>query len=130
MQHALDVAAADADMLILDNLSTLAGGIRENEADDWEGVQRWLLAQRRAGRLVLIVHHAGKGGQQRGTSRREDVMDTVIALRRPAEYTPAQGARVEIHLEKARGIVGADAAPFLAELIEAAEGGLTWPPPT
>jgi putative DNA primase/helicase len=34
--------------------------------------------------------------------------------------------RVEIHLEKARGITGADAAPFLAELIETAEGGLTW----
>jgi putative DNA primase/helicase len=126
MQQALDTAAADADVLILDNLSTLAGGIRENEADDWEGVQRWLLAQRRAGRLVLIIHHAGKGGQQRGTSRREDVMDTVIAMRRPADYEPALGARVELHLEKARGVVGADAEPFLANLTETANRGLTW----
>ena len=34
-------------------------------------------------KTVLFVHHSGKGGQQRGTSRREDVLDTVIALRYP-----------------------------------------------
>ncbi len=29
--------------LILDNLSTLASGVRENEADSWEQVNHWLL---------------------------------------------------------------------------------------
>jgi hypothetical protein len=33
-------------------------------------------------------------------------MDTVISLRRPREYRMAEGARFEIHLTKARGIVG------------------------
>jgi putative DNA primase/helicase len=37
---------------------------------------------------LLIVHHTGKGGEQRGTSRREDVLDTSISLRRPADYAP------------------------------------------
>src|SRR3712207_8895249 len=55
-----------------------------------------------------LIHHAGKGGQQRGTSRREDALDTVIALRRPADYEPEQGARLEVHLEKARGVAGLD----------------------
>ncbi len=126
VQHAVDAAVRDAEVVILDNLSTLAGGIRENEADDWEGLQRWLLSLRRAGKLVLVIHHAGKGGQQRGTSRREDVLDTVIALKRPAEYEPAEGARFEVHLEKARGVMGADATPFLATLTEDPNGGLTW----
>jgi hypothetical protein len=59
---------------------------------------------------------AGKGGQQRGTSRREDVLDTSISLRRPADYSPAEGARFEVHYEKHRGFYGADAEPFEAKL--------------
>lgn len=126
MQRAVTEAAADADVLILDNLSSLAGGLRENEADDWQPIQTFLMALRRAGKHVLIVHHAGKGGQQRGTSRREDVLDTVIALRRPADYEPDQGARVEVHLEKSRGMAGPEASPFEARLTAAPDGGLTW----
>ena len=125
-QAKIEEAMDDADVLILDNLSTLADGLRENEADDWGPLQRWLLALRRAGKTVLLIHHAGKGGQQRGTSRREDALDTVIALRRPADYEPEQGARFEVCLEKARGVVGPDAAPFEAKLVEDAEGGLAW----
>jgi putative DNA primase/helicase len=64
----------------------------------------------------LIVHHAGKGGQQRGTSRREDVLDTSISLRRPEDYRPAEGARFEVHFEKHRDFFGEDAAPFEAKL--------------
>lgn len=65
---------------------------------------------------MLFIHHAGKGGQQRGTSRREDVLDTVVALRRPADYQPDEGARFELHFEKARGFHGEDAKPFEAVL--------------
>jgi putative DNA primase/helicase len=126
VQDAIGVAFGDAEVVFLDNLSTLAAGLRENEADDWGGLQRWFMALRRAKKTVVLIHHAGKGGQQRGTSRREDVLDTVIALRRPADYEAEQGARFEVHLEKARGVMGADAAPFEAKLIETAEGGLTW----
>jgi hypothetical protein len=62
------------------------------------------------------VHHAGKGGEQRGTSRREDVLDTSISLRRPSDYVPTEGARFEVHFEKARGIHGDHAKPFEAKL--------------
>ena len=41
--------------------------------------------ERRRGMAVLLIHHAGKSGDQRGTSAREDIMDTVISLRRPRE---------------------------------------------
>jgi hypothetical protein len=63
-------------------------------------MQNWLLRLRRKGIAVLLVHHAGVNGRQRGTSRREDALDTVIALRRAADYSPEQGARFEIHIEK------------------------------
>jgi putative DNA primase/helicase len=53
------------------------------------------------------------------------VLDTSISLRRPTDYTPAQGARFEVHIEKGRGIHGEDAKPFEARL-DIREGKTTW----
>jgi putative DNA primase/helicase len=107
---------AGVELVIFDNLSTLASGIRENEADDWAPIQRFILRLRRRGIGVLLIHHAGRNGQARGTSKREDILDTVIALRRPDDYDPAHGASFEIHFEKSRGFWGPDAEPFEASL--------------
>jgi putative DNA primase/helicase len=71
------------------------------------------------------VHHAGKGGGQRGTSKREDVLDSVIALRRPQDYRPNQGARFEVHFEKHRGFHGSNAEPFEARY-EERDGAAIW----
>jgi hypothetical protein len=114
------------DLIVVDNLATLARAGRENEAESWLPVQGWLLAQRRAGRSVLLVHHAGKGGDQRGTSSREDILDTTIRLSRPTDYNPTQGARFMVDLTKARGVTGEDAEPFEARLIQTPESGLAW----
>jgi putative DNA primase/helicase len=108
---------ADADLVVVDNLSTLCRGLKENDADSWSPVQSWCLSLRRQNKSVLLVHHDGKNGGQRGTSRKEDVLDTVIGLRKPPDYQADQGARFEIHFEKARGFHGPDAEPFEARLI-------------
>jgi len=60
--------------------STLASGMRENEADSWELVNNWLLDLRRRKIAVVIVHHAGRSGEMRGTSKREDNVFWIIAL--------------------------------------------------
>ena len=125
VQAELDPWLSDIDLLILDNLSSLTAVIRDNDAESWGPIQEWLLRLRRRGLSVLIVHHAGKGGQQRGTSRREDVLDTSISLRQPEDYTPLEGARFEVHLEKARGILGDAARPFEAKL-EVRDGAALW----
>jgi putative DNA primase/helicase len=101
-QAALERLLDDVDLMILDNLSTLFPSGSESAGDAWEPMQTWLLKLRRAGKAVLFVHHAGTNGRQRGTSRREDVLDTVIALRRPEDYSPEQGALFEVHFEKLR----------------------------
>jgi putative DNA primase/helicase len=62
------------------------------------------------------MHHDGKDGRQRGTSRREDVLDTVLHLKHPGDYEPEEGARFEIHFEKARMIYGKDVRPFEVQL--------------
>ncbi len=113
------------DLVVLDNLSTLCRSGRENESESWGPVQEWALSLRRRDISVLLVHHAGKGGHQRGTSRREDVLDTIISLRHPEDYSPTEGARFEVHFEKARGIVGDEAKPFEARL-EVVDGAALW----
>ena len=50
---------------------------------------------------------------------------TIIHLKRPSDYEPDQGARFEVHLEKARGIYGDDAKPFEAQL-ETKDGADHW----
>jgi len=96
----MDVRIGDADVIILDNISTLVRSGKENEAESWLPVQNWVLRHRRQGRAVILLHHAGKGGAQRGTSKREDVLDTVISLRHPADYSPEEGARFEVHFSE------------------------------
>ena len=39
-----------------------------------------------------------------------------MALRRPADYQPKDGARFELHFEKARGLYGEAAQPIEAKL--------------
>ena len=75
-------------------------------------MQGWLLRLRQQGLSALAVHHAGKSGAQRGTSRREDLLDTVIALQHPSDYVPSEGLRCEIRYEKNRGFHGEDAKAF------------------
>lgn len=72
------------------------------------------------------MHHAGKGGAQRGTSRKEDVFDTVINLRRPPEYETSEGARFELHFEKARNLTGDAAQPLEIELCSNDEKRVEW----
>jgi putative DNA primase/helicase len=115
-QIAIEPFLEGVSVVIIDNLSTLARTGRENEAESWLPIQEWALEQRRKERTVVFIHHAGKGGGQRGTSRREDVLDTVIAIRKPEDYQADQGARFEVHYEKNRGFHGDDAKPFEASL--------------
>jgi putative DNA primase/helicase len=126
-QRAIDPLLDGIDFLIIDNLSTLCWTGSDNDAGSWTAMQDWLLRLRRRGIAVLLVHHSGKGGQQRGTSRREDVLDTVIGLRRPEDYEPSEGARFEVHIEKSRAHVGDAGRPFEARLVPTPDGqGLMW----
>jgi hypothetical protein len=115
------------EVLILDSLSTLNRGAGpENDAESWDLFQDWLLALRRQNVTVLFAHHAGKSGTQRGTSKREDVLDSVLALKHPPDYVAADGCRFELHFEKARGIYGAAVEPLEARLRADPDGRPTW----
>jgi hypothetical protein len=117
----------DTALIIVDNLSCLVRrGGPENEAESWLTVADWALAHRARGRSILFIHHSGKNGQQRGTSKREDLLDTVLILKQLRDYTPADGAVFEVHFEKARGLYGEDVAPFEAKLTTSNGGMQEW----
>ena len=124
-QEAVSPFLEGVDLVVLDNLATLARHGRSNDEESWLPVQGWLLDLRRRGLSVLMIHHQGKGGDQRGTSAKEDILDTVISLNRPNDYRAEQGARFEVHLTKARGICGAEVKPFEAQLFTSGHA-LTW----
>jgi hypothetical protein len=44
------------------------------------------------------------------------VLDTVVRLSRPDDYSPTEGARFIVDFEKARGVTGDPVAPFEARL--------------
>lgn len=111
-------------LIVVDNISCLCRSGRENEAESWLPVQGWALRQRAAGRAVLFIHHSGKNGEQRGASKREDMLDTVIKLKRPVDYEPSKGAVFEVIFEKARHLKGEDTASFEAQLTTNALTGL------
>jgi putative DNA primase/helicase len=122
---AIERAIGQADLVVLDSLSVLLRGGRVNPAQAWFEVEDWLLSLRRRGIAVLLVRNGSPGRFRPGTTRHADVLDTAIALRRPADYDPSEGARFEIHLPKARTLFGAEARPFEARLV-GMDDGLSW----
>jgi putative DNA primase/helicase len=116
-QDAVDAMIDDeTEVVVVDNLSCWARSGRENEAESWLPIADWILSLRRRGIAVILTHHAGKGGQQRGTSKREDLLDVVISLSRPSDYEPSQGAVFVAEFTKARNLAGDDAESIELEL--------------
>lgn len=121
----LEAYIKDFDLIILDNISCLFRSGSENEAESWQEAQAWALRLRRQGKSILFIHHAGKSGTQRGTSKKEDALDTGIILKHPEDYKHEEGARFEVHFDKARHFSGDDARSFQAQLIND-NGTYTW----
>jgi energy-coupling factor transporter ATP-binding protein EcfA2 len=108
-QARVDQAITSNDrVIVIDNLSSWCRTGRENEGESWLSILEWLLSLRRPGRCVILVHHSGKGGDQRGTSRREDHLDTVLKLSLPADHDPENGCRFNMEFSKARHLQGRD----------------------
>jgi KaiC/GvpD/RAD55 family RecA-like ATPase/DNA-binding CsgD family transcriptional regulator len=119
------IDAEEIKFLVIDNISALYGAAKDNDAESWIPMQGWLRRLRFKGVAVLLVHHTGKGGAQRGTSSREDILDVSISLTRPGDYQATDGCRFEVHFEKTRGIYGDATEPFEAKL-EIRDCAATW----
>jgi len=95
----------EAELVILDNLSTMATFEDENAAPAIDPVLALMKRLRQDGRAVLLVHHSRKGnsgeGSYRGSSKLVVPLDGVIALSRP-DNTPIGGTAFVLKWEKFR----------------------------
>jgi hypothetical protein len=59
-----------------------------------------------ARQAVIVVHHSNRQGGARGIGKAEDVLDLVIKLAPPDDYSASPGARFVLSYEETRGIPG------------------------
>jgi hypothetical protein len=117
--------ANDIKVLFLDNLSCLFRGVAENEADAWEKILAWLLELRRAEVTTILVAHAGRNGEMRGTSRREDAAHWILKLE-DAGDSDSDGAEFKSRFTKNRNSRNAaTSCPPLKWKLRTEEGILT-----
>jgi DnaB-like helicase N terminal domain/AAA domain len=89
--------------VIFDNISTLWPTSQEDEGDRTAVLTEWFIDLNQHGVWVIYLHHAGKSGEQRGSSEKEDMLDFVLKLRTPHGYKRKEGLRVTVENEKNRG---------------------------
>ena len=79
-QRRIDALIPDeVKLIVIDNLSAWTSGGRE-DGGSWATIKAWLIEKRLQGKSVLLVHHTGKNGKQRGSSAHEDLLDYSILL--------------------------------------------------
>lgn len=97
----------------------------KNDAESWAPIQAWLLNHRWQGRTIIVMHHSGKSGPQRGTSKREDVMDTIIKLKKQPEACTETESVIDLTFEKSRDFYGKDAEQLRLRF-STEDGWATW----
>jgi hypothetical protein len=110
------LAESGADLVILDNLSTLANLEDENDAAKMQPVLSFLMRLKQAGVACILVHHSGKAGASfRGSSKLATTFEVILGLK-PAETQPGTyGTAFETVWTK-----------FRAKRSEAVEGRRMW----
>lgn len=125
-QRAIDeMIGTDWDVIFIDNYSAWSGDGRET-AEAWAPMMRWMLSHKRAGRTVIVIHHTGKTGKQRGSSSHEDALDWSVALK-PVEDVAGDGAlRFNLVWEKSRHLANTEVQPIAATLRQGESGDVSW----
>lgn len=129
----VEEALGEAEVLVLDSISTLFN-FATNEEEPWLEVMAWLKKLRSKGLCIIFLHHAGKAGIQRGSSKSEDLLDVSIKLSQPEDYRIEDGLRANLTFDKTRGVamidgevqvmmtIENDLAEFLASPIDDGKG--------
>lgn len=100
-REALTRIIGAADVVVLDNLAAWDRSGRE-DAESWSRLVPWFQGLVRTGVAIVVVHHSGKNGTQRGSSRHEDMMDTVINVTKPPGSPANEPVNFEMHFTKVR----------------------------
>ena len=148
IQHSIGkvIESNDIKFVVFDNISSLTT-IDELDSVAWLPIQDWLISLRKKNIAVLLIHHSGKNGGQRGISKREDVLDLVMSLKDTSKKTTnkktsntlskkneledeendAFGGKCQVMFEKNRNLGGKNKLTnFGIELIDLDDGSIAW----
>ncbi len=95
------------DLVILDNLSTLATIDDENSASAFNDFIRLLMDLKQEGIACILVHHSGKNGEQskssfRGSSKLATTFEVLIGLDKLSTGIELKGTAFKLHWDKFR----------------------------
>ncbi|HLZ65465.1 MAG TPA: AAA family ATPase [Aliidongia sp.] len=126
--------AHKAELVILDNFSTLVTVEDENAASSFNPVVELMQRLKSNGCAVILVHHARKGGgngkvsegNYRGTSKMAVIFNSIIALSHPGGIASRTGTAFAWHFEKFRGMRDGTVGDFQATLTAGPVGDAAW----
>lgn len=126
-QAAYDYMSKGCEVIFIDNLLSCSepSGRNDDDVAQWGRILQWLLKKRAEGVTVVVVHHAGKSGDQLGTSVRENALDTVVQLK-PSRCAKEDEYGVEWHFTKSRNFFGQDTDPLHVTLNSNNDGIQNW----
>ncbi len=73
-----------------------------NDQGQLLAVNEFLISLRADGYAVILTHHAGKNGTQRGRTDNDDITDLIIQLKQRPGWTPGTGLEFSLAFEKVR----------------------------
>lgn len=93
-----------ADLVVLDNLSTLATLEDENDAAKMSPALAFLMRLKQAGVGCILVHHSGKAGTSfRGSSKLATTFEVILGLKSSPTVPGSFGTAMDLEWTKFRG---------------------------
>ena len=130
-QAVLDqVEQKSPDLVVFDNLSTLATVEDENKASGFNQVIELAQQLKQRGTGSLVVHHSRKGGggaeSFRGSTKLSVIFNCMIELRHPGNVPSQTGAAFELNWAKYRGKRDESMGSLVVRLSEEDSADVAW----
>ena len=102
-QTELERQAVGYDLVILDNLSTLANVEDENASKAFQPIVSFLMRMKQLGQACILIHHSGKkASTYRGSSMLATTFEVVLGLEKLTGLKAAHGTAFQIKWDKLR----------------------------
>jgi RecA-family ATPase len=69
-------------IVFIDNISCLASGLKENDADAWSPIINKFVKWKNMGSTIFYFHHLNKGNDSSGSTMQHRTIDMVIRMRK------------------------------------------------
>lgn len=119
-----------AELVVLDNFSTLVTVEEENKASSFNPVITLMQELKQHGVACMLIHHSRKGdggvNSYRGTSKMGVIFNSILELNHPDGIRSTNGAAFELNWEKFRGRRDGTICPLRVCLEDGEDGSPEW----